>query len=161
MEREGSGVAAGSSFGLDCLPKLKDTKQAYDLQSFYQWVNSKWTLTESINIAREKNSSTQRPSSGIIVPCHDLQSTPPNSQNWRIEINVFPTFMTGKYGQTSTSDPSIRWKVESTRRDRKKGLRLVNTPTLTWVYTRTEGIQGKGKKRYVAIGSFSNHCCYC
>jgi hypothetical protein len=36
MEREGSGVAAGPSFGLDYLSNLKDTKQAYDLQSFYQ-----------------------------------------------------------------------------------------------------------------------------
>jgi hypothetical protein len=31
----------------------------------------------------------------------------------------------------------------------KKGLRLVNTPTLTWVYTRTERIERKGKKTSV------------
>jgi hypothetical protein len=36
--------------------------------------------------------------------------------------------------------------VEYTRRDRKKGV-LVNTPTLTWVYTKT--FKDRGKKRYV------------
>ncbi len=33
----------------------------------------------------------------------------------------------------------------------KKGLRLVNTPTLTWVYTRTERIERKGKKTSVTL----------
>ncbi len=53
--------------------------------------------------------------------------------------------MPGKYGQASQSDPSGRIG-ESTRPDRKKGV-LVNTPTHIWVYTRSEGIQRKGKKR--------------
>jgi hypothetical protein len=43
--------------------------------------------------------------------------------------------MPGKYDQASTSAPAAE-KLESTRRDRKKGV-LVNTPTLTWAYTRT------------------------
>jgi hypothetical protein len=59
---------------------------------------------------------------------------------------------------------SISRKVEYTiRRDREKGLRLVNTPTLTWVYTRTERIYRKGKKRSVTrptlIGSLNQRGC--
>ncbi len=49
--------------------------------------------------------------------------------------------MTGKYGQTSTSDPSISAeKLSPPGGIGEKGLSLVITPTLTWVYTRTEGI---------------------
>jgi hypothetical protein len=45
-----------------------------------------------------------------------------------------------------------------TRRDRKKGV-LVNTPTHTWVYTRTRRDLKKGEEERCKsndIGSFSN-----
>jgi hypothetical protein len=56
----------------------------------------------------------------------------------------------GKYSQASTGAPSICRKVESTSLNGKKGV-LVNTPTLSWVYTRTEEIQRKGKKISVTL----------
>jgi hypothetical protein len=59
---------------------------------------------------------------------------------------MFPTFKPGKYSQASTvSAPSIRRLVESTRRDRNKGV-LVTAPTLE---------KGEGEIRN-SIGSFSN-----
>jgi hypothetical protein len=51
----------------------------------------------------------------------------------------------GKNSQASTVAPSISWKSSmAPGRDKgKKGV-LVNTPTLSWAYTRT--LKGRGKE---------------
>jgi hypothetical protein len=65
--------------------------------------------------------------------------------------------------QESTVSPSAEEKLNSpeSRHDRKKGV-LVNTPTLTWVYTRTfkERVR-RARNSTTGIGSFSNQtgCC--
>jgi hypothetical protein len=56
---------------------------------------------------------------------------------------LIPTFKPGKYGQASTVAPSAE-KLHPPGWIREKGV-LVNTPTFTWVYTRTEEIQRRGK----------------
>jgi hypothetical protein len=107
----------------------------------------------------KENSCSQPSSSGIIVLCDYLAIYNQRRQKLskRKKRDQFcPTFMPGKYSQTSTVAPSIRWRVEYTRRDRVKGV-LVNTPTFTWAYTRAFKERGKGEIRNsMDTGSFTN-----
>jgi hypothetical protein len=54
---------------------------------------------------------------------------------------MFPTFKPGKYSHASTRAPSVE-KSNPAGRIGKKGV-LVNTPTLSWVYTRTFKERGR------------------
>jgi hypothetical protein len=65
-----------------------------------------------------------------------LYPKPPNSQKGRKAL-IFPTFKPGKFGQASIHKCCIGRRFDCyTRWDKKEEI-LVNTPTLTWMYTRT------------------------
>ena len=67
------------------------------------------------------------------------KSTPPNSKELKI-VKIPPTLQPRKYNQAFPSAPSgVKLNRQDRIGDRRKGI-LVNTPTLTWMYTRTEGI---------------------
>jgi hypothetical protein len=60
-------------------------------------------------IRERENSCSQPPSSRINVVC--IISPTKNCQKGRKEIDLCPTFMSGKCSQASTVAPSIRWRV--------------------------------------------------
>jgi hypothetical protein len=62
------------------------------------------------------------------------------------------TFKPGNYGQASTGAPSVEELIPppSSRWDRKKEV-LMNTPTLTWAYTRTFKEKGNAAIKLHAV----------
>ncbi len=115
---------------------LNSTKQAWSAvvrQMRFLWMNPEW---EKIKTSRE-NSCSQPPSSSGINVLRTMLRFIINALKWSNRENrnkCYPTFMPGKYGQTSIH-PLISW-IHPDGIGNWKGV-LVNTPTLAWAYTRT------------------------
>jgi hypothetical protein len=73
---------------------------------------------------------------------NDLESTSTNSQRRRIEINLSYLEAWEIHSQASTRAPSVEELNPAGMTSREKGV-LVNTPTLSWVYTRTFKERGR------------------